>query len=201
MENITSDYDALQAAAEKATKGNWINVGAWVENERDDLKDICDCRPNGNEDYEQAVLDAAYIALANPNTILRLLLERHTASAINAPCGAAPAAVDILIERRRQITESGRTAAHDDEHVCGELAALAAYYAMPPSVRDWPAADTGYGATFGQAILPEGWGAKAGNDRRRQLVKAGALILAEIERIDRDPGDESHHHHLDGGSL
>lgn len=51
MENVTSNYDALYAAAEKATKGNWINVGAWVENERDDLKDICDCRPNGNEDY------------------------------------------------------------------------------------------------------------------------------------------------------
>ncbi|MGV0129538.1 ead/Ea22-like family protein [Burkholderia gladioli] len=79
MENITSDYDALQAAAEKATKGNWINVGAWVENERDDLKDICDCRPNGSEDYEQAVLDAAYIALANPGTILRLLFELRTA--------------------------------------------------------------------------------------------------------------------------
>ncbi|RQR36334.1 MULTISPECIES: ead/Ea22-like family protein [unclassified Burkholderia] len=73
MENITSNYDALQAAAEKATKGTWINVGAWVENGRDDLKDICDCRPNGNEDDEQALLDAAYIALANPDTILRLL--------------------------------------------------------------------------------------------------------------------------------
>ncbi|CAG9193304.1 hypothetical protein BGLA2_1080011 [Burkholderia gladioli] len=96
MENITSDYDALQAAAEKATKGNWINVGAWVENERHDLKDICDCRPNGNEDYEQAVLDAAYIALANPNTILRLLFERRATSAINLSCGLRPAAANAI---------------------------------------------------------------------------------------------------------
>ncbi|HDR9011045.1 TPA: ead/Ea22-like family protein [Burkholderia vietnamiensis] len=201
MENITSNYDALQAAAEKATKGNWINVGAWVENERDDLKDICDCRPNGTEDYDQALRDATYIALANPDTILRLLLERRTASTIAGPCDLPPAAIDVLMERRRQIAEKGWTADRDDGYVCGEIAALAAHYAMPPSVRDWPAADTGYGATFGQAILPEGWSAKIGDDRRRELVKAGALILAEIERIDRDPGDESHHDHLNGGSL
>ncbi|WP_175749779.1 ead/Ea22-like family protein [Burkholderia pyrrocinia] len=90
MEHIASNYDALQAAAEKATKGNWINVGAWVENEHDDMKDICDCCPNGNEDYEQALLDAAFIALANPDTILQLLHERRTAleAAPNDPASA-----------------------------------------------------------------------------------------------------------------
>ncbi|WP_322086053.1 ead/Ea22-like family protein [Burkholderia sp. BCC1999] len=201
MENTTSNYDALQAAAEKATKGNWINVGAWVENERDDLKDICDCRPTGNEDYDQALRDATYIALANPDTILRLLLERRTASAIAGACDLTPAAVDVLMERRRQIAEKGWTADRDDGYVCGEIAALASHYAMPPSVRDWTAADTGYGATCGQAILPEGWSAKIDDNRRRELVKAGALILAEIERIDPNPGDESRHDHLNGGSL
>ncbi|MDR6500339.1 hypothetical protein J2785_003495 [Burkholderia ambifaria] len=95
------------------------------------------------------------------------------------------AEVDVRGERRRQVAEKGWTEEHDDAHACGEIAALAAYYAMPPGVRDWSAADTGYGATFGQAILPEGWSAKIGEDRRRELVKAGALILAEIERIDR----------------
>ncbi|MGS0982015.1 MULTISPECIES: ead/Ea22-like family protein [Burkholderia] len=88
MEKITSNYDALQAAAEKATKGNWINVGAWVENEDDDLKDICDCRPNGSEDYDQASRDAAFIALAHPDTILRLLSELRIAldAAPAEPC-------------------------------------------------------------------------------------------------------------------
>ncbi|AOI94818.1 ead/Ea22-like family protein [Burkholderia sp. LA-2-3-30-S1-D2] len=100
MENVTSNYDALHAAAEKATKGNWINVGAWVENESDDLKDICHCRPNGNENYEQALLDAAYIALANPDTILRLLLERRTAlEAATRPAASCGA-------RARMITEA-----------------------------------------------------------------------------------------------
>lgn len=95
------------------------------------------------------------------------------------------AAADVIVERRRQILKKGWTAEHDDGHACGEIAALAAYYAMPAGARDWPATDTGYGATFGQAILPDGWSAKIGDDRRRELVKAGALILAEIERLDR----------------
>lgn len=43
---------------------------------------------------------------------------------------------------------------------------------------------SGYGETLGAAMLPDGWKATTG-DRRRELVKAGALILAEIERIDR----------------
>ncbi|WP_186052767.1 ead/Ea22-like family protein [Burkholderia gladioli] len=180
MENITSDYDALQAAAEKATKGNWINVGAWVENERDDLKDICDCRPNGNEDYEQAVLDAAYIALANPNTILRLLFERRTAieATAHAHTMSDTAAIrDVISERRRQIVDECRTASQDDTLDECELAAAAACYAVgskdistrPDCRALWP--------------WPAQWWKPS--TRRANLVKAGALILAEIERLDR----------------
>lgn len=94
------------------------------------------------------------------------------------------AAIDVLAERRRQIKAEGYDQAHDDEHVNDEIAALACYYAMPPGAREWSAESTGYGETLGDAILPDGWAAAAG-DRRRELVKAGALIVAEIERIDR----------------
>lgn len=73
---------------------------------------------------------------------------------------------------------------HDDVHPCGEIAAFAALYAMPSAARDWPAAETGYGDTFGAALCPKDWQPKFG-DRRRELVKAGALVLAEIERLDR----------------
>lgn len=94
------------------------------------------------------------------------------------------AARDVLAERQRQIEVEGWTPEHDDEHVNDEIAAMAAFYAMPPGAREWSAEDTGYGDTFGEAIIPEGWAAKEG-DRRRELIKAGALILAEIERLDR----------------
>lgn len=93
------------------------------------------------------------------------------------------AADSVLAERRRQIEAEGYSPAHDDEHVCDEIAALACFYAMPPGVREWSAPD-GYGVTLGCAVRPCGWEAKTG-DRRDELVKAGALVLAEIERIDR----------------
>lgn len=99
--------------------------------------------------------------------------------------------LDVQAERRRQVEAEGWTPEHDDEHACDEIAAFACFYAMPPAARDWDASSTGYGDTLGEAILPEGWEPKTG-DRRRDLVKAGGLILAEIERLDRAaaPGKE-----------
>lgn len=94
------------------------------------------------------------------------------------------AARDVLAERARQISAEGYTPEHDDQHVNGEIAAMAAFYAMPDGARDWPATETGYGKTFGEAIKPDCWNAKTGY-RRRELIKAGALVLAEIERLDR----------------
>lgn len=91
---------------------------------------------------------------------------------------------ELVSERVRQIAGEGYTNDHDDEHACDEIAGLACYYVMPPAAREWDASSTGYGETLGAAMLPEGWQAKEG-DRRRELVKAGALILAEIERLDR----------------
>ncbi|HCF7345021.1 TPA: hypothetical protein NIJ77_004733 [Pseudomonas aeruginosa] len=102
-----------------------------------------------------------------------------------AQAGQMPQAwLDVQAERRRQITAEGWTPEHDDGHACDEIAAFACYYAMPPAVREWDASSTGYGDTLGEAVLPEGWEPKTG-DRRRELIKACALALAEIERLDR----------------
>jgi hypothetical protein len=99
-------------------------------------------------------------------------------------CRSSKAGADILAERRRQVESKGWDHAHDDAHPSGEIAAFAAVYAMPEAARNWDASSTGYGDTFAQALTPQDWAPKFG-DRRRDLVKAGALILAEIERIDR----------------
>lgn len=110
----------------------------------------------------------------------------------NIPAAAVTATIaarDVLIERQRQIIAEGWTPAHDDGHVNEEIAALACFYAMPPGAREWSAKDTGYGDTLGQAIVPDGWCPKE-NDRRTELVKAGALILAELERLDRSTAAE-----------
>lgn len=112
------------------------------------------------------------------------LIERMLEYATR-PAGDVPQAwLDVQAERRRQVEAEGWTPEHDDEHACDEIAAFACFYAMPPAARDWDTSSTGYGDTLGEAILPEGWEPKTG-DRRREMVKACALALAEIERLDR----------------
>lgn len=96
------------------------------------------------------------------------------------------AARDVLAERARQVTAEGWTSAHDDRHAPGELAGAAACYAMQAaldSIGDRRLGDT-IKATIGE-LWP--WSATwwKPSTNRRDLVKAGALILAEIERLDR----------------
>jgi hypothetical protein len=84
----------------------------------------------------------------------------------------------IAAERRRQITQEGYFASHDDreDHARGELARAAAMYALPPEYR--------YTDVLG-AMWPRHWQFKPTEDRMRELTKAGALIAAEIDRIAR----------------
>ncbi|MBY5256980.1 ead/Ea22-like family protein [Citrobacter amalonaticus] len=92
-----------------------------------------------------------------------------------------PAILDVIAERQRQQSVEGWTTEHDDQYEDGELIDAAACYAKdsslwdcigePPS--DWPWND-------------EWW--KPSKSMRRNLIKAGALILAEIERRDRAAG-------------
>ena len=87
------------------------------------------------------------------------------------------AAKDVLAERERQKSVEGWTPEHDDQHRKGALAAAGGCYAL-----------------FADYYLAEGhppefwpWDAKWWKPSlaRRNLIKAGALILAEIERFDR----------------
>lgn len=91
------------------------------------------------------------------------------------------AARDVLAERRRQIEVEGWIPEHDDRWVNGELADAAAGYAHHAALTD----------SLRRICIPMTW--PWGRDwwkpadRRRNLVKAGALILAEIDRLDRIP--------------
>lgn len=105
---------------------------------------------------------------------------------------ASAATLDVIAERDRQIKSEGYDLEHDDAHQNDEIAAYATFYTMPPAARDWPAEETGYGMTWGQAIIPADWEPPKPCDRRHELVKAAALLIAEIERLDRakKKGDE-----------
>nr|WP_183448463.1 DUF4406 domain-containing protein [Microvirga lupini] len=91
---------------------------------------------------------------------------------------------DVLAERCRQVEKEGRTLEHDDEHDAGELAAAAAAYALNAAGQLNPHSqgDGGHAQPMCWPWEPEFW--KPGIPRR-DLVKAAALILAEIERWDR----------------
>ena len=75
---------------------------------------------------------------------------------------------EIEAERRRQIDVEGWTPEHDDQHADGSLAQAAACYAIGSPLY-WP------------------WDCKWWKPKgeRRDLVRAAALIVAEIERLDR----------------
>lgn len=100
---------------------------------------------------------------------------------------------DVLAERRRQLEEEGWTPEHDDGHTDESLAMAAACYAAPRQIGDgidWPIGPKGRPSMLhGGAKLRSAWPwsepMKPSPCRRSDLVKAGALILAEIERLDR----------------
>lgn len=100
--------------------------------------------------------------------------------------GLTKAEQDVLAERQRHITAEGWTPKHDDEHSDGSLAVAAACYAIAnhPHAGGLKARDlwewTGWGS---RAFKP--W------DSRRNLVRAAALLLAEIERMDRGARSEN----------
>ncbi|EFQ6726000.1 hypothetical protein MPB54_004877 [Salmonella enterica] len=91
-----------------------------------------------------------------------------------------PAILDVIAERQRQQSVEGWTPEHDDEHCNGELAMAAVCY-----INDTGTVNRNGGKPWGWPWDASWW---KPDTRRRNLVKAGALILAEIERIDRAAG-------------
>jgi hypothetical protein len=162
---------------------------------------------------EQLLKDLAHFAGANRlvgRTDTASLLDRCAATIRSlAPEPAArliededgapvsQAAHDVIAERSRQISKEGWTPEHDDQHKDRSMALAAACYAMFASVSDAQRKSTDFPAsltTSGKTL--RGWSAWLDiwpwdrmwwkpKDRRADLVRAGALILAEIERLDR----------------
>ena len=94
---------------------------------------------------------------------------------------------DIVAERCRQIEAEGWSPLHDDEHGKGEMARAAAIYAMPPDYREIEEGRVGVHDFTPPRPRLWPWSRSwwKPSNRRRDLVKAGALIVAEIERLDR----------------
>ncbi|WP_419715935.1 hypothetical protein [Dickeya chrysanthemi] len=96
---------------------------------------------------------------------------------------ASAAARDVLNERQRQIMTERFTPERDDTYTDGELVRAAVTYAYS-SINCYTRGD----GTIEMAMdWPLSWDESLWKPTgtRRDLVKAGALILAEIERLDR----------------
>ena len=93
---------------------------------------------------------------------------------------------EIDAERKRQIEVEGWTAVHDDQHADGEMAIAAGIYAIHTANPSFFEYDWGFGP---EELYPLGWPWHRQwwkpKNPRRDLVRAAALIVAEIERLDR----------------
>lgn len=99
-----------------------------------------------------------------------------------APDKEVPQAwLDVQAERRRQVEAEGWTPEHDDEHSHGQMARAAACYALAGS----SAPNDGTAALLVSLAWPWDQQWWKPTSARRDLVKACALALAEIERLDR----------------
>jgi len=110
--------------------------------------------------------------------------------ALNGGESSVAAGSMVLQERQRQLEAEGYTQDHDDQHLRGELAWAAACYAAPDRVFRMKT----YSASPTEVLFVEPWPGNPVPWRRPTatrvtlLVRAGALILAEIARLLRKDG-------------
>jgi hypothetical protein len=110
--------------------------------------------------------------------------------------------IDMIgTERARQMSQEGWDSDHDDEYDENQLAWAAVCYAAPSNVyREVPSITHPPYEASGVLLVTEPmdaelvdpwpwsdeWDKRGKHDRIRQLVIAGALIAAEIDRLQRD---------------
>ena len=95
----------------------------------------------------------------------------------------------IAEERLRQVEEEGWSSAHDDQHMDNSIAKAAACYAMPVDEREkYQSYTFSEPRRWYPRWWPKSWDIdywKPSDNRIKELTKAGALIAAEIDRLQR----------------
>jgi hypothetical protein len=121
-------------------------------------------------------VNLAFAVVMTAASLARQYILRRIFEALHIRRPLSPFVLAGIAERFRQIEQEGFSLDHDDKYPTGELGHAGAMYALyagttsttPP--HDWPWAGD--------------WWKPAG--RRRDLVRAFALIVAEGEKFDRD---------------
>jgi hypothetical protein len=99
------------------------------------------------------------------------------------------AARDVLAERDRQINQEHYSTEHDDEYTQNELLRAATCYSSHALARGWVHRSNLDPNTYQSEEAPDLWPWDLDfwkpKSPRHDLVRAAALLIAEIERIDR----------------
>ncbi|EPG5901004.1 hypothetical protein N0681_23010 [Pseudomonas aeruginosa] len=167
------------AQAQHSVPEGWMLVecGIWTQEQVDEMQKTV-ARFRNSELVDDRALAMA-VADAGQCKAPEISLAELLAA---APGKEVPQAwIDVQAERRRQIEAEGWTPKHDDEHSHGQMARAAACYALAGS----SAPNDETAALLVSLAWPwdEQWWKPS--TARRDLVKACALALAEIERLDR----------------
>jgi hypothetical protein len=139
------------------------------------------CRLSGSGQSEWIAGLPVQLTDAPPMTRAELALRDGTAANI---------AHELLAECERQVAEEGYTPKHDERHPFRDFAAAtaAAAYAWSAYVRAFNASNPREQFSTVGAGLHWTWDMASfkPKDERRDLVRAGALIIKAIERHDRE---------------
>lgn len=120
-----------------------------------------------------------------PSCTAKGLMQRMRDKMVRASWNLKTGAELIATERERQVEEEGYDPSHDDEHRNGQIAMAAVCYAAGER-KVYTKREVWNGFEFKDPWPWEAnWDRRGHHDRIRELVKAGALIAAEIDRLKR----------------
>jgi hypothetical protein len=132
-------------------------------------------------------INLTFAALMTAVSIGRQFVLRRLFELLHIRVPLSPAMLAVVAERRRQVEAEGWTAEHDDAHRQGDMAQAGGCYAIAAAAKAQDGA--GVSARWMTAEIGRIWPWAGAwwkpRDFRRDLVRAGALIIAEIERFDR----------------
>ncbi|MCS4378084.1 hypothetical protein [Klebsiella quasipneumoniae] len=185
MTDITELTQRLKLEAHRAVS----NFNPQMNIKTRDLKELVEALEKAQQRIAELEEAEQKLCAANVTLDARAeLAERRLAEMESRTVTAA--AADVLAERQRQVTAEGWSPKHDDQYKNTELAFAASCYAFHAAAASWDLEDNGI--PYDSHPVPKQWPWDPSwwrpTDARRDLVKAGALILAEIERIDRAAG-------------
>lgn len=133
---------------------------------------------SANVRFEKRARDAEAAVKALQVTADEAIKAAYAANTEAASRVPSKGAQDVLAERGKHPSD-GFTPEHDDKHKTGELPRAAVVYALDAvgkTADPWPAA-------FAKAVEP--WLIMFARTPRTNLVYAAALLLAELDRLDR----------------